>query len=148
MQTTPTETKETPKATLCDAARLLMFIAAKSHSLADYMGLELIEDTAEPETHQPGTMRLRYLPGVHRPWLIPKYVDDPTVLTFDPDKFAKTRNQCSDGETFMRLWLLNVWNPNFAAQKGWKFDLFKALNTLDSGNRDCIAEWMMNPVWP
>jgi hypothetical protein len=82
-----------------------------------------------------------------RPWLIPHPLDK-NELTFDADLFAQKLGKCSSGENHCILFLLNVWNDGYARQKDWHFDLFKSLNTLSEDNRNGIAEFLQNPIWP
>ena len=128
------------KPTLSAATNLLLFIAADAPALARYMGLEILPPGVDKQR------TLKFLPRP-RPWLVPKY-EGSTELTFSPDIFAKSLGKCSTGERHMGLWLLNVWNPQYAHTKRWRFDLFDALNTLDQPNRHCIVEWLKYPVWP
>lgn len=134
----PTET-QTPKPTLSTAAQHLLFIAARSHSLREQMGIELVE--------RDDTASIKFRPGVPRPWLV-GHPTDRLHLTFSPDIYAKTLGRCSDGEHWMRLWILNVWNPSYARTNGWTFDFFKAFRVLDSGNLEAIAWLCQNPVLP
>ncbi len=125
------------KATLSNPTRLLFHIAAHSHTLRETFGIE-IEDRESDKIR---------IVNISRPWLVshPVRRDE---YTFDPAKFAKLLEGCSDGQRHMFLWILNVWNENYAKSKGWQFDLFKALNTLDGENRQAIAWWLKRPVWP
>lgn len=81
---------------------------------------------------------------VDRPWLARRGDE----LTFDADRYAATLDYCSDYTRHMRLWILNIWNSSYAKSKGWHFDLFKALNGLDDGNRAAIAWHLKHPIWP
>lgn len=136
------DTPETPKATMNKATTLLFYIASDSHTLRSIMGIELCDEVI-PDTNR---RKLKYL-NIQRHWLVREYADGHTYR-FDPDNFFKITKACSDGEAHMILWLLNVWNPHYAKSKRRNFDLFQALNTLDSGNRQCIADWLQNPIWP
>jgi len=104
------------------------------------MGIEITEDGPL------GSRKIRY-ENIHRAWLVKRYADS-MELNFDPDLFFKLNRNCSDGEFYMVLFLLNVWNPSYAATKKHKFDLFAALNSLDEGNRQAICDWLQHPIWP
>ena len=134
-------TTDKSAATISSATKRLLFIAARSHSLRDQMGIDLRHDEENDREF------LFFRPGVSRPWLVPKYAGS-TELTFEPDIYAKTLGCCSDGENWMRLWILNVWNPGAAESKGWHFDFFKALRVLDSRNLAAIAWLCENPILP
>lgn len=139
-----TQTTPPPAATLSTATGLLFHIAATSHTLADLFGVEHIPDLLEAGVK----LKIYQRP---RPWLDqhPRHTDPATVLmTFDPDKFAARLDHYSAGERHMMLWILNVWNPHYARSKGWTFDLFKALDSLDQANRQAIATWMERPIFP
>jgi hypothetical protein len=115
--------------------QLLFHIAVRSHTLADYFGADLSDDETRLVFRQ-----------IERPWLTPH----PALpeWTFDADRFAKKLGVCSTGEEQMVRWILNVWNPGYAKSKGWHFDLFKALDSLDQNNREAICWWLQNPIWP
>lgn len=129
-------TAEKPK--WSKATQILFWVAAESHVLAEQFGVQI-------ETGDKGD-KLKFF-NVPRPWLKAHPVH-PTELSFDPDEYAKTLYQCSDYTSHMRLWILNVWNSSYANSKGWHFDLFKALNGLDDGNRRAIAHFLESPMWP
>lgn len=135
----PTDPK--PKAQLSTATALLFHIAARSHSLAELFGVEQMStDRGEDEP------KLHFY-NVPRPWLA-AHPTDRNYYTFDPDKFAARLDYVSKGQRHMMLWILNVWNSTYAERQGWHFDLFKALNTLDEGNRHAICWFLENPIWP
>jgi hypothetical protein len=141
-----TETKTAPtKATLSTATSLLFHIAARSHTLAELFGIERLPlEIAGEEPKITFYQR-------ERPWLTqhPRKSGDGRVqLTFDPDRFAGQLGVCSSGTRHMILFILNVWNPGYAKSKGWDFNLFDALNSLDEGNRQAIAWWLHRPLWP
>lgn len=130
---------ESAKATLSTATALLFHIAARSHSLAEMFGLEHIPSRSTDDN-------LTFF-AIQRPWL-DRHPKDHLIFTFNADKFASRLHACSDGQRHMILWILNVWNPGYARSQGWHFDFFKALGTLDQGNREAIRWWMQSPVWP
>jgi hypothetical protein len=70
------------------------------------------------------------------------------VKDFDPDRFFDHMGVWSSGERLVGMFLLNVWNPGYAKSKGWTFNLFDAVGTLDRPHLAPIIEWMLNPVWP
>lgn len=67
---------------------------------------------------------------------------------FDPDRFYRGMDCWSTGERLAGLFLINVWNSGYAKSKGYTFNLFDAVGTLDTANLRPIAEWMLAPVWP
>ena len=139
MNTTQTPPIEPTKATLSEATRLLFQVASRSHTLRDLFGIEVIE-------HGDVINKLRYLVR-HRDYLF-EHPTRKNELSFDPDIFAKRLTKVSDGERHMILFILNVWNPHYAPDKGWQFDLFKALGTLDSQNAESVARFIERPIWP
>ena len=126
---------------LSSATNLLFHIAARSHTLAEIFGVEPISTLDRSAAEPPLVFR-----SVPRPWLDP-HPRDAAELTFNPQKFAKKLTACSDGQRYMMLWILNVWNPGFARTR-WKFDLFQALGTLDGDNVAAICWWLERPIWP
>jgi hypothetical protein len=46
------------------------------------------------------------------------------------------------------LFVLCVWNPGYAEDQGWKFDLFDFVGAADSSNKAALQAWMDNPIWP
>ncbi len=68
--------------------------------------------------------------------------------SFDPDKFMAQLDCASDGELLCALFVVNVWNPGYAKQKGWVFNFFDFMGTADAGNREAFLAWAQNPVWP
>jgi hypothetical protein len=88
-----------------------------------------------------------FIPNHPRPWLVAHPVHK-EELSFDPDRFASTLDYCSKGDRFCRLFLLHVWNHHYAQAQGWEFDLFAAVNRLDSGNLEFIAAAIRTPIWP
>ena len=130
-ESTPTEK---PKLVLSDATRILFCIAAPSHSLRDIFGIARVDGKDK-------------IISMGRPWLKVHPIRT-NEASFDPDLFRKYARSFSDGETFMVMWILNVWNPSYAKSKKWNFDLFSALGTLDDGNRKAICDWLAHPIWP
>jgi hypothetical protein len=129
----------TVHATLSEATRILFFIAARSHTLAQIFGVSVNpDDDCKLVFHRIG-----------RPWLVPHSVRK-TEYTFDPDVFAERwiEGGASTGDRHMALWILNVWNSGHARSKGWTFDLFKALDSLDDNNRSAIGWHLAHPIWP
>jgi len=139
--TTPPPTKAKPSAHLDTATSLLFRIAARSHSLAEVFGVEQISTSREGEEPD-----LKFY-STSRPWLDP-HPRDPQELSFNPMKFARQMDVCSDGQRHMIRFILNVWNSGLAKEKKWNFDLFQALSTLDEGNRQAIVWWLERPIWP
>jgi len=135
-------TTEIPKVTLSKPTQLLFWLAARSHSLAEQFGVEIVHD-------DDGKERLKIFPR-SRPWLTPVHPSRPNELTFNPEVYAKSLSDCSEYTEHMRRFILNVWmrNPTYAKQKGWDFDLFKAVRGLDSNNLDAIAFILRFPQWP
>jgi hypothetical protein len=127
--------------TLTEETKLLLNIASGVPVLCRLMGL------IKSAGSQPGRVRVG-LVGMQRSWLGEHPIRGAAEKTFDPDKFAKRLDVVSTGERHAMLWLLNVWNPTYAKSKGWTFDLFAALSSLDSENSFGIAEWVANPRWP
>ena len=130
-----------PKATLSEPTRLLFYIAVRSHTLAELFGI--VHDGESDDIWW-----FKFLP-VARPWLIPHPLRQ-NELSFVAATFAEKLNRgCSKGQRYMIQFILNVWNPGLAqTHLAWHFDLFAAMNTLDSGNREAICWWLRAQIWP
>lgn len=67
---------------------------------------------------------------------------------FDADEWMAAAGPWSSGEKKAALFVVNVWNPGYAAKQGWTFDLFDACDSWDTGNRSAALNWIADPVWP
>jgi hypothetical protein len=67
---------------------------------------------------------------------------------FDADVFASMMGRWSSVERMAGLFVLCVWNPGYAEDQGWKFDLFDFVGAADSSNKAALQAWMDNPIWP
>lgn len=76
-----------------------------------------------------------------------QYLHNPPQV-FDPDEFWKLFYGASHGEKLCAIFILNVWNPGAADDKGWTFDLFEFVGMADSGNRKAVIDWITRPCWP
>ncbi len=68
--------------------------------------------------------------------------------TFDPDLFHDRIGGWSTSERHAAYFVLTVWNPDDARDKGWTFDLVIAVSCLDPENRAPILAWIAHPYWP
>jgi hypothetical protein len=80
--------------------------------------------------------------------LKPKLWNWTPSVPFDADVFHGTIGRWSRGEYHAALFILTVWNPIYAQQKGWVFDMVDAAATLDSANRAPILKWLEQPYYP
>jgi len=71
-----------------------------------------------------------------------------TPETWDVDKFVASSAPWSTGETLCALFVANVWNPGWAKEQGWTFDLMRFLGNADTGNRTAFVNWCAKPYWP
>lgn len=67
---------------------------------------------------------------------------------FDPEAFYSLTIGMSHGEKLCALFILNVWNPSYARQRGWEFDVVEFAGTADAESRSAFLLWMADPVWP
>lgn len=67
---------------------------------------------------------------------------------FDVDKWMDGAGPWSHGEKLAATFIANVWNPGYAASQDWRFDLFEACGTWDTGNRRVFLNWAADPIWP
>lgn len=54
----------------------------------------------------------------------------------------------STGERHAVLFLLNVWNPAYAQEMGWRFEAVDALGMWDDGHRTAFLAWAQHPFFP
>jgi hypothetical protein len=131
------DTATKPQATLGTATKQLLFLATTLPCLARKMNVSIVAVEGE----QP--QLLNYHRNV--PWLEESY----GLLEFNPDKFHRCIGPWSTGEIYCALFLLNVWNPSYARDKRWRFDLFNFVGTCGGGEEvDAVIAWMKNPIWP
>jgi hypothetical protein len=67
---------------------------------------------------------------------------------FDADHFMEAAGPWSSGERRCALFIVNVWDPVYAKEKGWTFDLIDACSVLDDGNRAALIAWITCPRFP
>jgi len=67
---------------------------------------------------------------------------------FDPDKFFEMTSGWSHGELLCAAFVLVVWNPINAHEKGWTFDVAEFAGTATYENRQALMAWLMDPAWP
>ena len=67
---------------------------------------------------------------------------------FDADDFHKMIGGWSTSERHAAYFVLTVWNPGYARDRGWTFDAVEAVSSLDVINRRPILEWMARPYYP
>ncbi len=127
MSTTPTSYDITPE------TRKILLVAVKFPALRRLLHIE----------HEGDTVKF-----LMRPFWLANHPFQRGKVFFDPDKAAELLGKISTGEANCLLFILNVWNPGYAEEKGWRFNFFDAVAGIDRGNRDAIIAWMQNPVWP
>jgi hypothetical protein len=67
---------------------------------------------------------------------------------FNVDEFMSYWGTSSSGERHALLFVANVWNPGYATESKWNFDLFDACGSWDTKHRLAAIEWMKQPFWP
>jgi hypothetical protein len=67
---------------------------------------------------------------------------------FDADAFHYRTRGWSSSERQSAHFVLTVWNPSYARQRGWTFDLVDAVSLLDSANRTPLLAWIARPYYP
>lgn len=71
-----------------------------------------------------------------------------TELQFDADRFMRCFDTASKGERLCALFIVNVWNPAYAKNSGWSFDVIAFFGTADSQNRKAFLDWAQSPCFP
>jgi hypothetical protein len=54
----------------------------------------------------------------------------------------------SSTERHAAQFVLTVWNPGAAKEKGWTFSIVDAASFLDPSNREPILKWLARPFYP
>ena len=72
----------------------------------------------------------------------------PEEYTFDADRFHRSMAGWSSGERLCGLFILNVWNPGYARNCGWTFDVIEFMSVASQSNLEPVINWMLNPYWP
>lgn len=54
----------------------------------------------------------------------------------------------SSSERQAAFFILTVWNPDYARDQGWTFDVVDAVSCLDYVNRAPILAWISRPYYP
>jgi hypothetical protein len=68
--------------------------------------------------------------------------------TFQPEPFYAMASGWSHGEQLCANFLLNVWNPGEAKEKGWTLDFIDFAGIADPDSRDALMRWLKDPCWP
>jgi hypothetical protein len=68
--------------------------------------------------------------------------------SFDAEVFHDMIGGWSTSERHAAYFILTVWNPGYAREKGWTFDAVEAVSSLDPVNRMPILQWMARPYYP
>ncbi len=67
---------------------------------------------------------------------------------FDAEDFHGMIGGWSSSERQAAHFILTVWNPGYARDRGWTFDVVDAVSSLDPVNRAPIIDWMVQPYYP
>ncbi len=67
---------------------------------------------------------------------------------FDANVFHGMIGGWSSSERHAAFFILSVWNPGYAREQGWTFDLVEAVSSLDLVNRAPILAWIATPYYP
>lgn len=71
-----------------------------------------------------------------------------TPADFNPEELYESMGGWSHDEQLCVLFVLNVWNPDYAKSKGWDFNLFGFVYAADRNNRAVVQNWLQDPYWP
>ena len=67
---------------------------------------------------------------------------------FDAEDFHEMIGGWASSERQAAHFILTVWNPGYARDRGWTFDVVDAVSSLDPVNRAPIIDWMVQPYYP
>lgn len=76
------------------------------------------------------------------------FLHTPIPERWDIDEFMLSLGTASSGERMAMLFVANVWNPGYARENEWLFDVFDALARWDSRGRAAFSAWVQNPRMP
>ena len=71
-----------------------------------------------------------------------------SLTSWDIDSFMEWLPRSSTGERHAMLFVAVVWNPTYAAQQGWEFNIVRAAGDWDQQHHNAFLAWAMNPEWP
>lgn len=71
-----------------------------------------------------------------------------TPETWSIDRLIAASGPWSHGERLCLLFIANVWNPGYAREKEWFFDVIEFISIADNRNRAALLNWLATPVWP
>lgn len=67
---------------------------------------------------------------------------------WDIDAFMQSLGTASSGERLCMLFIANVWNPGYARESSWTFDVMDFASSCDRRNRAAFIAWLQNPRFP
>ena len=70
------------------------------------------------------------------------------TASFDADLFHEMIRGWSSSERHAAYFVLTVWNPGYARDRGWTFDVVDAASSLDPVNRAPLIAWIAQPYYP
>ncbi len=68
--------------------------------------------------------------------------------SFDADDFHEMIRGWSSSERHAAYFVLTVWNPGYARDRSWTFDVVESMSSLDPANRAPILAWISRPFYP
>jgi hypothetical protein len=71
-----------------------------------------------------------------------------SLTAWDIDDFMVWLPRASTGERHAMLFIANVWNPRYAAEMGWSFNIVVAAGEWDQAHHNAFLAWAMKPEWP
>lgn len=72
----------------------------------------------------------------------------PVPELWDIDRFMQPLGVAGSGHRAALCFIASVWNPGYARENGWTFDVMDALSCWDSSMRAAFCAWAANPFWP
>ena len=71
-----------------------------------------------------------------------------SLTSWDVDRFMEWLPRASTGERHAMLIIANVWNPRYALEMGWRFNIVVAAGEWDQACHNAFLAWAMKPEWP
>ena len=70
------------------------------------------------------------------------------LTSWDIDRFMEWLPRASTGERHAMLFIASVWNPRYALEMEWRFNIVVAAGEWDQQHHNAFLAWAMKPEWP
>lgn len=70
------------------------------------------------------------------------------LTSWDIDEFMRWLPRASTGERHAMLFIANVWNPRYALEMEWRFNIVVAAGEWDQQHHNAFLAWAAKPEKP